>query len=151
VRFTDSAENYPLQIGSELGLVGLMVLARVCFEVLLILSNGMRTIRGGAGEQFVLVGIFSGLIAYFVSLFFHSYIGSYEAKYLLWLLVTCFLVFSGEATGSDKKPKFGGAFWIAAGLVLALFGTIHVWNSVRSLSIPQRTELFGWKQDYGLY
>jgi O-antigen ligase len=151
VRFTDSAENYPLQIVSELGLIGLLVLAWVCFEVFLILRNGLRTIRGGGREQFILVGIFSGLVAYFVTLFFHSYIGSYEAKYLLWLLVTCFLVFSGKATESDKKAKFGGTFWIAAGLVLALFGTIHVWNSVRSLSIPQRTELLGWKQNYGLY
>jgi len=151
IGFTDSAENYPLQVGSELGLLGIMAVAWLCFEIFLMLRNGLSAIRDAGKERFLLIGIFSGLVAYFVSLFFHSYIGSYEAKYLFWFLVVCFLVLSGKIIELDKKAKFGGAFWITAGITLALFGTIHTWSSVRSLSIQHRTELFGWKQNYGLY
>jgi hypothetical protein len=151
VHITDSAENYPLQVGSELGLIGIMAVTWLCFEIFLMLRNGLRATRGGGREYFVLIGIFSGLVAFFVNLFFHSYIGSYEAKYLFWLLVACFIVYSGKTTESDKKAKSGKIFWITIGILVILFGTSHAWNSIHSLSIQKKAELFGWRQNYGLY
>jgi O-antigen ligase len=150
-RYTDSAENYLLQTGSELGLIGFLAAAWLLFELARVLRRGVRSMAEQGRDSFVLIGIFSGLLVYFMSFLFHSYIGSFEAKYLFWLLVTCFIVFSNASEVPDRRPKASRTVLMTAGITLVVFAGIHTWNSVHSLSISDQTRRFGWKQNFGLY
>ena len=167
----ESAENYILQIGSELGAIGIIIVLCIAWEIL-------RQTRKGFGDlqktmdlktTYLFIGAMSGVIAFIINAQMHTYIGSYEIKYTFWLLVG--LIFAlprigqTEHTGEEKKASaetsapsvssrellFNRRFKILATAMLLLYGTVHLWNSTHSLSLKSRTELLGLKQDFGFY
>jgi len=149
----ESAENYFLQVGSELGLIGIVLILWVFWEIL---KQGRRSylkIPSSDKNKFILIGAIAGVISYFVNIQFHTYIGSCEIKYTFWLLVA--LIFC-LGNSEEKKEKEGEAFFsrnfkIFAGILIVLFTGAHLWNSTHSLSLKSRTEQLGLVQDFGFY
>lgn len=171
-RRNDSAENYFLQVGAEMGLIGLAVFMAVFAAVALRAVRGVRETRGKEGG-FLVLGASAGMAAYFVNILFHSYIGSFETIFMFWTLAAIIFGISGRelrtrsdaAAGSSlcsrRNLKFAATLPEARGLkpvvlvfiilIILAFGAIHLWNSLHSLSIPARTRAFGLKQDFGVY
>lgn len=145
---TDSALNYLIQVAAELGLVGLLLIIWVAVEMLKQLVKSWQACP--PEKKFLFSGALAGLAAFGVNLGFQTYIGSFEVKSTLWLLIA--LAFSlgraRELPAGIEKPRQN---LMALGLVLSLvYGTVHFWNSTRSLSIERRTAAFEIKQDFGL-
>lgn len=152
---TDSAENFFIQAGAELGLAGLglfLWVLVVIFGHILKDIRSSRTSVGPASQAFYIpVGVFCGLLALVVNFLFHSYIGSFEVVYTFWFLVALgFSRFPGEDQKEMRATK-NPSWPVVATVVVAVFGLIHLWNSTRSLSLESRTARFGWSQNYGLY
>jgi len=146
-RRNDSAENYWLHISSELGLMGLFC---VLWLFWLIFRRSIYLFRRSYAEEkdiLIMIGAVSGLSALAVNYLFHSYIGSFEAKFIFWILGG--LVFS---LGKSEKIKPAENKIKVFGLVLILlFGGLHLWSATHSLSLGERAEKIGIKQDFGWY
>jgi len=160
---SDSAENALFQVLAELGIFG-GVAAIALFLKFLKKARLSWQSTMSREEKILAAGISGGLVAGLVSFIFHSYIGSFEVKYLFWFLATWLLSSPAELPRSNGGPqkqrgwlgfsasaqysalwKYGRVFW------LALFFFLHLWNSLTSLSIPARTAEFAWEQDFGFY
>lgn len=104
--------------------------------------------------KLILIGAISGLVSLFINYLFHSYIGSYEVKYTFWLLAALIFVLPRINAIEERAGvsfKFGRNFKFVAIFLPLLFGIVHLWNSTQGLSINNRTEKFGWIQNFGLY
>ena len=146
-RRNDSAENYWLHMSSELGLMGLFC---VLWLFWLIFRRSMYLFRRSYGAErdiFIMIGAVSGLSALAVNYLFHSYIGSFEAKFIFWILAG--LVFS---LGKPEEIKPAGKKIKVLGVALILlFGGLHLGSATHSLSLGKRAEEIGIKQDFGWY
>lgn len=165
----ESAENYLLQVGSELGLVGLGAVLWVGWALYRKVRKNFRERAGAGGRErpFLVRGAAFGILAFALNAQMHSFIGSYEIKYTLWLLIGVLFALSrgpkdvpaseGAAIGSVEQAKAGVIRFprryrpVVAALVLAAFGFLHLWNSTHSLSLQSRSEKLGLVQDFGLY
>jgi hypothetical protein len=151
-KHTDSAENYFLQLGTEVGLIGLIFMFWLFYEIWRSARLGFRRLPARGPDRYLLIGLVSGLVAVFVNLFFHSYIGAFDAKYFIWLLIGLIAVFhihgkeDSERAGKPRKASRVLA-WLALGVLLL----VHLWNSTHRLSIPEVTERFALDQNFGLY
>jgi len=160
LRRNDSAENYFLQAGAELGLIGLLALVWLLGSIALAVGRGYH--RGGPAwgpERYLFWGASGGLLAYFLNILFHSYIGSFETIYGFWLLAALALrlkdhpageILAANASGASSAPPRRAMPRSLVG-VLLVFAAVHAWNSFHSLSLAARTEEFGIKQNFGLY
>jgi O-antigen ligase len=150
-RLTDSAENYVLQVVSELGLIGLFLFFWVFLEIYRRAKTSWTESPLQGRERVILIGAISGMGAILANYFFHSYIGSFEVKYFFWLLVS--LIFFGavdtQASSAGPAPKRGGR--LLPSLAVVIFASVHLMNSLHSLSIEERRERFGWAQNFGFY
>jgi hypothetical protein len=166
----ESAENYILQIGSELGVIGIIIVLWIAWEILRQIRKGFDGLQKTADRKtkYLFIGAISGVIAFIINAQTHTYIGSYEIKYTLWLLVG--LIFAlprisqPEHAGEEKKASaetstafvssrkllFNRRFKILAAALLLLYGAVHLWNSTHTLSLKSRTEKLGLKQEFGL-
>lgn len=86
-RPTDSAENYFLQVISELGIVGLLISLWMFFEIFKLVLQQLKDRLIDDKWKIIQVGISCGILALFLQYSMHTYIGSYELKYTFWLLV----------------------------------------------------------------
>jgi len=152
-RRNDSAENLFLQTGAEMGLPGAAAFA---WLFALVAVRAVRAARDKRDEKDgpLALGAAAGIAAYFVSIQFHSYVGSFETNFMFWTLGA--LVFgtpAGErelrARPAAGRTKAGLKFGCIA--AVAVFTALHLWNSTHSLSLPARTRLFGLKQVFGFY
>jgi len=151
----ESAENYVLQVGTELGLAGVFLIAWVFWELIKQINRSFRSVPSGAKERFILGGAVGGIVSYLMTIQVHTFIGSYEIKYFFWLLVG--LVFClGTRTATPTEDRSQRIRPIRAGRILlagliVLYGLIHLWNSTHSLSLLSRTQRLGLVQDFGFY
>ncbi len=150
-RKTDSAENYFLQIGAELGLIGFLAFLWLILEIVRQMKSRWRALRNDLHNQYVLIGTITGILAVFINYFFHSFIGGFEAKYLFWALLA--ILFASPETGPEPPAKKKRPTLLLSGwaILTILFISLHVWNSLHSLSVSSRAEKFGWPRDFGLY
>ena len=146
-RRNDSAENYWLHISSELGLMGLFL---VFWLFWLIFRRSIYLFRRSYETEkdiIIMIGAVSGLSALAVNYLFHSYIGSFEAKFIFWILGG--LVFSlgksEEIKPAEKRVKMFGL------VLIVLFGGLHIGSATHSLALGKRAEKIGIKQDFGWY
>lgn len=149
-RRIDSAENYFLHVGAEMGLIGIF------FALWLFLAVAVQTIKAvrnkkGLHSRLMSIGIAAGVLAYFVNLIFHSFIGSFEVNYLFWLGIAVLFVPGGKEGESDNKVRTQRPLAVLGVGLLVLFGVVYLWHSSRGLSLKSRTELFGIEQMFGLY
>ncbi|MBU4495303.1 MAG: O-antigen ligase family protein [Acidobacteria bacterium] len=148
---SQSAENYWLHAGAELGFAGLLLLLWIG----VVLYTRFRRILPGAygadSDGAWIVGLSAGMIVYAVNLFFHTYIWSYEVGYIFWIFLAVYLTIGEREPKGLSDQKRGGARITAACLVVFLLGGVHLWNSFHSLSIENRTRSLGLFQQFGLY
>jgi O-antigen ligase len=160
-RISDSAENYFLQVGSELGIFALLCSLWLFWAIL---RQMRRTFRANAeieGWNYLTAGISAGIFSLFVIYFFHTFIGSYEIKYTFWLLVGLAFCLgrtletreSGNKVSEikNRKVSWNKPLKIIGAIVITIFGASLLWNSTHSLSLASRTKLLGLKQDLGFY
>ena len=145
-----SAENYFLQMSSELGLFGLILIIWVFWEIIKQMRKSFLKFPNNDRNKFILIGAMTGVISFMVNIQFHTYIGSYEIKYLFWLLVALVFYLGKREEGQEKKVLFSKNFKILSAVGLLIFSGLHLWNSTHTLSLKSRTEKFGLKQDFGL-
>ncbi|MDH7514234.1 MAG: O-antigen ligase family protein, partial [Clostridiales bacterium] len=94
-RRNDSAENYFLHVFAELGFPGLLLFLWIFWLVLKEIRSGLRRISAQEGSHFMIFGAVAGVFSYFINILFHSYIGSFETKFIFWFLVGL-IVFLGQ-------------------------------------------------------
>jgi len=146
-----SAENYFLQVGAELGCVGLFFAFWIFWEIIKKIKRGFSKGLLRDRNRFLFIGVVSGLAAAFTSLMVHTFIGSYEIKYAFWLLVAVVFLLVRGLGGTPEDKLFTKPFRISAAAVLVLFAGFSVWSSTHSLSLEHRTEKFDLKQNFGFY
>jgi len=170
-RHTDSAENYFIQAGAELGLIGLVLVLWLFYEVIRQMRRSWKesladnlgdnlglgdnlsdnTGKNGGKDKYILIGIISGIICIFTNFLFHSYIGSYDVKYFFWLLVALVFAYSMKKENAEVRRKLNPKLKIVAIILVLIFGAAHLWNSTHSLSLKSRTEQLGLVQNFGFY
>jgi len=148
-RRNDSAENYFLHIGAEVGLIGL----GLALWLFLMLFRYMYTVGRSIERketQIVFFGAVAGIFAYIFTLLFHSYVGSPEVKYTFWLLVAIALSPLIKKNGLKKDPGTPKAIKIGSIILIVLFGSVFLWNSTHSLSLKHRHKELDLNQNFGL-
>ncbi len=160
-RSSDSAENYFLQVGAELGIFGVLCSIWLFWLVLKQMRRTFLANVGTEGWNYLTAGISAGVFSLFMIYFFHTFIGSYEIKYTFWLLVGLAFCLGrpSESEGSDSaisNNKGRSAIWnrqqtIISAVVITVFGASLLWSSTHSLSLASRTSLLGIKQNFGFY
>lgn len=157
IQVPESAENYFLQVTSELGAFGLILFLWIFWDIIKKIRKAFRVVPARLPEKWLLIGATAGLFAYAINIQTHSYIGSFEIAYVFWMLAG--LVFSlarlqerGEESPVELSPKFpiDRRFRIFAVLLLTLYGAIHFWNSTHSLSPASRIKTLGLVREFGL-
>jgi len=152
-RRIDSAENYFLQVSSELGFTGLICIFWLFWTIFYQIKKTFQTYSFNDKNTFILIGATAGFFSLLVNFFFHSYIGAFEIKYTFWLLVAlvfCLGKSEGEK-GKEEKVLFSRNFKIFSVILIAIFGVTHLWNSTHTLSLKSRTEQFELVQNFGFY
>lgn len=152
IQRSDSAENYFLQAGAELGVFALVLFFWVFWEVLKQMKKCFRKYLTDNSWKYIVLGICSGIISFFGNFLLHSYIGSYEIKYTFWLLLGMLFSLNYLKTDNEKpKLKMSKRFTLISLLILSVFTANLTWSSIHSLSLEARTKKFGLKQDFGFY
>ncbi len=145
-----STENLPLQIGSELGLPGVLLFLWILWEIIRRGFKSFRRAPRSSLERALVPAAGAGLLAFFLNAQTHSYIGSHEIHYTFWFLSA--LLFA-VASGSPPAQKASGrrtSFIPIAALVMVVFGGISLfWNSAHSLSLNAQTRNHGLRQEFG--
>ncbi|UCC39458.1 MAG: O-antigen ligase family protein [Candidatus Aminicenantes bacterium] len=149
-RKTDSAENYFLQVGSELGLLALILILWIFWEILSHMKKSLGESLSYGRWKYIQIGISCAILSLFLNFFLHTYIGSYEMKYTFWLLTA--LLFCLSKTGKEHEGRFHVAksFRVLSVIMIIIFTGIHLWNSTHSLSLKARRANFNLTQDFGL-
>ena len=147
-RQTDSTQNYLVQVAAELGLVGLLAVLWTIVGILKQLWRSWATCP--PEKKFLLAGTLSGLAAFGINFGSNTYIGAFEIKSLLWLLLALALAVGGPYESPAPAKKRGRNIFLLGLAVVICFGGVHLWNSSHSLSIGRRTADLKLSQDFGL-
>ena len=148
---SESAENYILQAGSELGLIGLFLVLWIGWEILRQMRRSYSKLLFSDNLKILLIGVIAAMFSFFLNVLVHSHIGSFEIQYTFGLLVGLVYWLGSRDEEKGDKVIFSRKFIASSCLLIALFGGVHLWNSTHSLSLKSRTEQFGLKQDFGFY
>lgn len=149
-QWTDSAEDYFLHAGAEMGILVMILVLWIFWEILRQMRRALGSSTSLTQMKFFRLGISCGLISLLSTFVVHTFIGSYEIKYTFWFLAA--LVFypsqrlEDEKRGGTTKPWTSGII-----LFLFIFTGFHLWNSTHALSLARRTERLGLEQNFGLY
>jgi hypothetical protein len=146
----DSAENYFLQVSSELGILGLLLSLWIFWEIIKQVIKNYKFNKRDNVWKFISIGLTAGIVSFFINLQVHTYIGSFEIKYAFWLLIA-FLFYSGNWETKQAEARIYQKYQKVVGIVcLILFGGIHLWNSTHTLSLKNRTEELKLSHSFGL-
>jgi hypothetical protein len=153
--YSESAENHLLQIWAELGLAGVLLVVWIFWELVRKIRKVLLAVPFEDKERLILTGVISGLVAYFITIQVHTFIGSYEIKYFFWLFAG--ILFSMNRFRTDSaartadKPPSGKRSLCYFFLAIIPFGGILLWNSTHALSLGSQTDRLGLKQEFGFY
>jgi hypothetical protein len=145
-----SAESLFLQIGSEMGLPGILLFLWILWEIL---RRAVNTFRGPPESRFARILIpasLAGLLAFLLNAQAHSYIGSYEIQYAFWFLAAMAFAVPGGRPRSGKSHSSDRRRRLATAALIAIAGGGLLWNSTHALSMAERTRRFGLRQEFGL-
>lgn len=150
-RWTDSAEDYFFQAGSEMGIGALLLALWIFWEILKLIKSNLKEYLASDRWKAMQIGISCGVFSLMLNFLVHTYIGSYEIKYTFWLLVGFLLVLLKISGFAGGKRKWSRSFKAAGLVFILLFSGLHLWNSTHSLSLEQRTQKLGLRQNFGFY
>jgi len=164
----DFTGNYYLQILSELGAVGIILILFIFFLVIKKLVRYFLS-RNRYGkldrEDWLAAGLLISFIAMASVLFFGSHTNFIEIQFLFWLnislLITYISIKSGEdrleETGRDvvlkgdfRKIRFDFISRVILVLVILVFSTTLFWSSTHDLSINVKNSLYNEEYEKGL-
>jgi hypothetical protein len=164
----ESAENYILEVGSELGIVGAALALGIFIALLGRIGAGRKALPPDDRWTPVFVGAAASVLGFFLNIQFHTYVQSYEIQYSFWLMAAIVTVLAAgpakteepvpaesEKPGSEREKKTGWRrrpLFVKIGLtaVVLVFAASQAWNSMGALSLESRTKIFSWKQEFGL-
>lgn len=149
MEFTDSAENYFFQIVGELGLAGLILIIWLFLEIFKQLRRINRNTATDSEHRFLVIGLTSSLVAVFVGLSFHSFIGAFDVKYLIWLIIALICNWSREIRSSSLISNHKSRVVLL--LLILVLGSVNYWNVSHKLSIANTTITYELNQNFGLY
>jgi hypothetical protein len=150
-RRIDSAENYFLHVSAEMGIIGLLFVFWIFFVLYHFMFKNYRNLIRDDKDNFLFLGVAAGLISLFSNLFFHSFIGDFEAKYTFWLLAGIVIIWGKFQGKLLEKPQGSRKYKVLGMICILVFGGVHFWNCTHSLSLQKRTEIFNLAQNFGLY
>jgi len=148
----ESAENYLLQVGAEMGIVGVLLVFWIFWEIIQEIRKGIKRISYNDKRKFLFMAAVAGIVAHFINIQGHTYIGSYEIKYAFWLLVS--LIFA--LLGQDESEKATKIQWnkslkIVSLIIIVIYSGLNLWYSTHSLSLAARAKKYDIKQNFGFY
>lgn len=148
-QLSDSALNYFIQIGAELGAIGLLIFIWMYYSIFRKIIRGKKEIKGEKKEyRFIYIGLTCSLFSIFLNYLFHTFIGSFEMKYFFWLFLGVLFIYTKTEpveTKKKKKTKNIGLF------VLTGFTLLLSWTSIHSLSLTKQEIKLDWNQNFGFY
>ncbi|RLC46271.1 MAG: hypothetical protein DRH70_05830 [Candidatus Coatesbacteria bacterium] len=153
----DTAGNLPLQIASELGILGLVLVLLFASTVVrssyrLLFTNLPSTLQS---EQKLAGPVALGVLASFASLLFGAHVLFFEFNYLLAVSIALVLAASHSLDPhADHPAHMNRRAKAIPCLLAAAIGTVSViflFESLGPLSIEQRKHVLGWQFDYGIY
>jgi len=150
-KWTDSAENYFLQVGSELGIIVLIFSLWIFWEIFKQMKASLGHLLHYNRWKFIQIGITCSLIALFLHFFVHTYIGSFEVKYTFWLLVGLIFCLQKFRNERERKISYSKTARILFALFSALFLAANIWNATHSLSLENRTKELNLSHKFGFY
>jgi len=148
--WVDSAENYFLQAGSEMGLLAILFSIWIFWEILKQIKKTLTESSTHNKWGFIQIGIVCGLLSLLLNFLVHTYIGSYEIKYIFWLLVACLFGWRKKDEGMPFFP-FKPRLKILIFIIIIIFAGLSLWYSTHSLSLATRTAKLDFRQNFGLY
>jgi len=146
-----SAENYFLQVGAEFGIIGLILVIWIFFQIGSTIKKRYQSLPSEGKNRYLIFGAGIGIIVYFINIWFHTYIGSYEVKYTFWLLAAILFTSAGDETVLHDKIRIGKAVWLLVLTIVLSAGGTLLWNSTHSLSLENRTREFSLVHSFGFY
>jgi hypothetical protein len=147
----ESSENYFIQVASELGVCGILLILWILVEIIRLLRIRYREADQLTGQKVLLSGAISGLSAFGLLLLWHTYIGSYEVHYLFWLLAGLVLRGGSGRAISPKSAPFNRMTKISGAAFLVMFSAFFLWNATHSLSLEVQRQKLGLNRDFGLF
>jgi len=148
---TDSAENYLLQVGSEMGMIGLIVIMWLFGMIGYSLIKCLMRKSCYGIQPYLFIGVGVGIGSYFIHLLFHTYIGSFEIKYIFWLFVALAFRLHKENFALKSEKRDSNTLWHLGFIAILVFTGLQLWNSTHSLSLKQRTDDLNLKHIFGFY
>ena len=146
----ESSENYFVQVGSELGAGGILLIFWMLYEIIRLLQRRYRESPPLTSQKVFLSGAISGLAAFGLLLLWHTFIGSYEIHYLFWVLTGLVVLGGSSGAISPKKAPFVRIAKISGAAFLVIFCVFFLWNSLHSLSLESRRQKLGLNAAFGL-
>ena len=147
----DSSENYFLQVVSEMGLIGLIAVLWIFGMIAFLTLKHLWKKTEAGNDLFLQAGLVLAIGTYYVHMFFHTYIGSYEVKYFFWLIVALALFGSQKDKNQKRNVPSHKNLKIIFAVILIFFAGTHLWNSTHSLSLESRTRELNLKHRFGFY
>lgn len=161
---TDSALNYILQIAAELGMIGVVIIFFIAAQLGRWLISRMKSLSFDDPDSGLILGATCGLTSLAFNFLFHTYVGSYEIKYLFWLLLTLAFLptkqdvanpFEGKREISGLAHPLGKKFLrpsikLISFLGLSIYTSLLLWHSTHSLSLGFRSVHLSLCQEFGL-
>ncbi len=148
----DSAENLPLQIGAELGVIGLIgflwLLGAIAGLGRRVLAREGDDPGSRSPDKLLFVAAAAGLLSFGLNALFHSYIGSFETAYAFWFLAAFVASGAGPSMAQAGRKRRWPAY---AAIGLILFAAVLLRDAGRSLSPGERWKMYSIPPAFGLY
>jgi O-antigen ligase len=158
----DFTGNYYLQILSEMGLAGMLLILFIYF---LIIKKPVKYFlhKNGAGsmgrEDWLAAGLLISFAAMACALFFGPHTNFMEIQFLFWMVIGLLLGYLNISSGDDgvleaagyKGVRFDKVSKISLGTIIFIFGATLLWSSTHDLSINVKNSLYDHDNDHGFY
>jgi hypothetical protein len=138
-------ENLALQIGTELGIPGILLYLWILWELLRRIFKSERNPEKSRFTRALLPAALAGLIAFFLNVQAHSYIGSNEIHYLFWFFAAMLFI----APRTRPHPGVRSTLRITAVALIVISIAFLLWSSTHSLSLNEQTRRYGLRQEFG--
>lgn len=157
----DSAENYFLHVGAEMGLIALGFFGWLFWLIFRQAKHIYQTTKKEKAFTIseVKIGLIASLAACLVNFLFHSYIGSFESKFLFWFITA--LLFTIESRDGNVVVNFRKKLlplnfkvkpvFILLISIILIFIFSCFWQATHSLSLNFRTKRLNISQNFGWY